>query len=132
MKIIAVDFDGVIHSFTTPWTNVLEINDPIVPGAAEWLTMLTKYYKVILHTCRLSWKPGEEYHEDVLISDRIIKIKQFLASNNVSMTVIEKLEFHTTPGKPYANIYVDDHGYRFTGEFPSNETLDELKPWNRQ
>ena len=34
---VAVDFDGVIHSYTTLWFTASVIPDPPVPGAIEWL-----------------------------------------------------------------------------------------------
>ena len=36
-RTVLVDFDGVIHSYTSPFTTPDEIKDPPVPGAFEWL-----------------------------------------------------------------------------------------------
>lgn len=34
---LAVDFDGVLHQYTTPWSNAATIPDPPVDGAIAWL-----------------------------------------------------------------------------------------------
>src|SRR5690348_3599913 len=35
--IICVDFDGVVHSYSSGWKGVSVIPDPPVPGAIEWI-----------------------------------------------------------------------------------------------
>lgn len=44
--ILCVDFDGVIHLYTTPWTNAFTISDGPVPGALEWLWKATEWFDV--------------------------------------------------------------------------------------
>ena len=34
--------------------------------------------------------------------------------------------------KPAATIYIDDHGWRFEGAWPSIETIRGLKPWHKR
>ena len=35
--IICVDFDGVIHSYTSGWQGIAQVTDPPVDGAIKWL-----------------------------------------------------------------------------------------------
>ena len=37
MKILCLDFDGVIHSFTSGWRGAGIIPDPPVPGALDFI-----------------------------------------------------------------------------------------------
>ena len=37
---VCVDFDGVIHQHTTPWTDACDIHDPPVEGAFDYLREL--------------------------------------------------------------------------------------------
>lgn len=37
MKTICIDFDGVLHSYTSGWQGEDVASDPPVPGAIEWL-----------------------------------------------------------------------------------------------
>ena len=54
---VCVDFDGVLHSYTTPWINAHTIPDPPVQGAIAWLaTMLEKFDVVIFSTRCKTWR----------------------------------------------------------------------------
>ena len=44
---IAIDFDGVIHSFKSGWQGHRKISDPPVDGAIEWLKMLIHSDEVV-------------------------------------------------------------------------------------
>jgi len=41
--ILCVDFDGVIHSYTSKWVDEATIPDPPVPGALRWLWKATEW-----------------------------------------------------------------------------------------
>ena len=40
--ILCVDFDGVIHSYTSGWEGIDMIPDPPVEGAIKWLWRATR------------------------------------------------------------------------------------------
>jgi len=48
---IAIDFDGVIHTYEHGWKNGTIYGD-LVPGALEALTVLMREYAVFIHTTR--------------------------------------------------------------------------------
>ena len=54
-KIISVDFDGVLHHYTSEWAGPLVITDPPTPGAIPWLLSLVHHKRivVVIHSCRL-------------------------------------------------------------------------------
>lgn len=49
---IAVDFDGVIHSYVSPWKAEHIIPDAPVEGAIDWLVRMLKHFDVVIFTTR--------------------------------------------------------------------------------
>jgi hypothetical protein len=45
---VAVDFDGVIHSYASPWVNAETIPDPPVDGAIAWLNEIADDFEVVI------------------------------------------------------------------------------------
>lgn len=109
---ISVDFDGVIHQYTSPWVAPHIIPDPPVPGAIEWLKEMQKHFEVIIMSTRCQTPEG------------ITAIYTWLAERGVSGVTIsyEKLP---------ALIYLDDRGIRFEGRFPTRDEIHRARPWNK-
>lgn len=131
---IACDFDGVVHSYTSPWTKVLDINDPPVPGAIEWLTAvaLDPEIRVIIHSCRFAMEPEAAwYWEATPLRPRIRALQDWLHHHGMTAKAIAGVEVWAYKGKPHATVYLDDRGFRFEGDFPSPEALRALKQWNK-
>lgn len=128
--VVAVDFDGVIHSYTSPWVSAEVIPDAPVEGAIEWLCRMVQKFTVVIFTTRGKTEEGrkavlewiQRHHDDryaaVTEGDR-----KWLVSN---LTV--------TAEKPPALIYLDDRAYRFEGPgtFPTSEQIHAAKPWNKR
>jgi len=112
---VAVDFDGVIHQYTSPFPGVNQIPDPPVPGALDFLrSLIDAHYRVLIFSTRCLEKPGHE--------GGIQAMKEWLTSNGLEEKYLRHLEF--TAEKQAAIMYIDDRGWRFEGTFP---TLDEIK-----
>lgn len=123
---IAVDFDGVLHSYSTPWKATHIIPDPPVNGAIEWLWgVLQKMDVVIFSTRCRSWRgrhairkwlkmySGGLYYEDPL--------------GGIGLEDVQ-LSYE----KPPALVYLDDRAWRFEGEFPTVEQIHRAIPWNKR
>lgn len=110
-KTIALDFDGVLHSYTSGWTGPVP-EDPPVDGAQKFVEWLQDKYEVVLFSSRADTKAG------------IDGIKSWLKDHNFPALEV----YHE---KPAAEVYVDDRGFRFTGDF--NKVKDFLggdtSPW---
>lgn len=124
---IAVDFDGVIHSYTSPWTKAHEIPDPPVVGAILWLSQMVQDFNVWILSTRCKTFRGR----------RAVRayIKQHAGNlwypDPTGCVPLE--EIRTTCTKPPCLIYIDDRGYRFEGNnFPNRQTVHELRPWNKR
>lgn len=50
--ILCVDFDGVVHSYTSGWKGAAVIPDPPVPGALRWLWEATDSFDVQIYSSR--------------------------------------------------------------------------------
>src|ERR1700761_5103098 len=56
--ILCVDFDGVIHEYSSPWTNSETISDGPVPGALRWLWKATEWFQVVIYSSRSKERAG--------------------------------------------------------------------------
>jgi hypothetical protein len=118
--ILCIDFDGVIHSYISPWTNAETISDSPVPGAIEWLESLLDDFEVCIYSSRSK------------SSLAICEMKNWLYKYGMDWEDIERIKFPMQ--KPAAFLTIDDRTICFEGEF-NNLTLKELlkfKPWNRR
>jgi hypothetical protein len=120
MKTIAIDFDGVLHSYMTPWTDAKTISDPPVDGAIDFLRDLaaTSRWDVAIFTTRNYDPEGPK------------AIRRWLIKYGLEEALVAKLRFPME--KPKAFVGIDDRVLTFTGEFPSMEALENFKPWNKR
>lgn len=131
--IILVDFDGVIHSYTSGWLGADVIPDPPVPGAIEWLiqhlpvpdpicAMASPYRgpEVQIYSSRSSQKGGVKAMQEWLI-------KHGLDRYYISECI---LKFPTE--KNAAFLTIDDRAICFDGRFPTTEEMLSFKPWNKR
>jgi trehalose-6-phosphatase len=105
-RTIALDFDGVIHSYTSGWTSAADIPDAPVEGAKEAIAELRKEYSVAIYSARAGQPGGKE------------AIEKWLADNGIEVDEI-------SAEKPPAHVYVDDRGITFRGDWP--DTLAKIK-----
>lgn len=86
--LVAVDFDGVLHQKSPDFSD--DITGDAVPGAAEGLRRLAERYDVVIFTARTKLDP----------------VRRWLADHGMG-------GFAVTHEKPPAELYIDDHGFRF-------------------
>ena len=106
---IAVDFDGVIHSYSKGF-NDGSIYDGLVPGVREAMAKLKEKFYIYISSARSDSKEGKEAIEEYL---RINKIP----FDEVSLT------------KPPAKIYIDDRAIRFKNW---EQTLEDVDNFDRE
>ena len=101
-KVIAIDFDGVIHRSSLGFHDGTVYDDPI-PGAKEALKLLSSEYEIVIYSCKAN--PDRPY-----INGRSGEqiIWDWLEKEGMSQYV-SKVSFE----KPNAVCYVDDKGIRF-------------------
>jgi hypothetical protein len=118
---VAVDFDGVIHSYTSAWVSEEFIPDPPVEGAIEWLNEISRHFTVVIHTTR-----GRTFEGRAAVF-------HYLRDHGYTGGTAESGGIKVTHEKIPALVYVDDRGWRFTGpgSFPTVREIHEARPWNR-
>lgn len=112
---VAVDCDGVLHSYTTPWSSADSLPDPPVPGAIEWLNEIVKHFDVVILTTRGDQEGGNE---------AVIAWLREHGYTGPDLLVTSK--------KVPALVYIDDRAWRFEGDnFPTAQQVHEARPWNK-
>lgn len=128
--ILCLDFDGVIHSYTSGWKGIEEIPDPPVDGAIEFLYEATQHFNVCIYSTRSQSDWGVSAMRDWLGKWEAV----YWASNpdkprpRTCLTLL--IDFPKS--KPPAFVSLDDRVLTFNGVFPDMETLKTFKPWNKK
>lgn len=121
--ILCLDFDGVIHSYTSGWKGARNIPDPPVDGALDFISdALASGWDVVIHSSRARYFGG------------ITAMRAWLrhhAGNQWDCMGASLCDVRFTRWKPSALVTIDDRAVTFTGVFPALETLRAFKPWNK-
>lgn len=113
-KSIAIDFDGVLHAYTSPWTKASEVRDGPTPGALEAVKeYIMAGYNVVVYSARANDPDGE------------VAMHQWLQKHGFPV-------LHIATEKPHAELYIDDRGFQFIGDWPSVEYISSFRPWNKR
>jgi len=105
-EIIALDFDGVIHSYISGWKGVDCIPDPPVPYAEEAINILRdKGYEVVVWSTRCSEPDG------------ICAIRNWLKEWHITVDKVVMT-------KPPCVWYIDDRAITFKGDW--RQTLVDI------
>jgi len=131
--ILCLDFDGVIHSYSSGWRGARVIPDPPVPGAIRWLrsllsdpecicAMAPRYldFNVQIYSSRSRYFGGRR------------AMKKWLAREFEKIgdppQLVELIKFPRM--KPPAFLQIDDRALTFRGVFPTVAEMKAFKPWN--
>ena len=122
---VAVDFDGVIHSYTSPWVAPHVIPDLPVAGAIDWLFQMIQRFDVVIFTTR-----GKTWRGRRAVRQYIRRFAGHIWYEAQGTRGLEDVTVSAT--KPAALIYLDDRAYRFDGQnFPSAAEVHAARPWNK-
>ena len=158
-KIIALDFDGVIHSYTSGWQGPRTISDPPVPGAMEFIVRLQDAdFKVVVFSSRSRYWFGRRAMRGYIRfamecqvqadSDlygiglgETALLRRVLAEGEAHMEpwhvavfdaiqkIMDDIDFPTE--KPPAHLTIDDRAMQFTGTWPGLDEVRNFVPWNK-
>lgn len=132
--ILVLDFDGVIHSYTSPWKAADIIPDPPVPGFFPFLAdMLAHGYEVHIFSSRSGQAGGIAAMRQYLYQ----AASDYAAAPDADprlalpalVDMVDQLQFPTE--KPPAKLTIDDRAITFMGTWPTYEMVRNFKPWNK-
>lgn len=127
--ILCVDFDGVIHSYTSPWAGADQVLDPPVPGALRWLWKATEWFDVQIYSSRSSQPDGIAAMKDWFV-DRLFE--EWGDDEFVITSFMASLSF--PKDKPAAFLTIDDRAVTFEGDWSELDPCEllQFKPWNKR
>jgi hypothetical protein len=131
--ILCLDFDGVIHSYTSGWQGADVVSDPPVDGAIEFLRTALGAFRVAIYSSRSGQQGGIEAMKAWLKSHATAYYDDFYSAplaNERAALMVERIEWPTT--KPPAMLTIDDRAITFTGQWPDMEDLLTFQPWNKR
>jgi hypothetical protein len=147
--ILCLDFDGVLHSYTSGWKGARLIPDPPVPGALEFVATAPVRFRVHILSSRPHQWGGRRAMKRWLRG-------HYIALGNAEDTPEWWLKhIHAAGGmepwpqaveaatdmlmscigwplfKPSAMVTIDDRALTFTGQWPALADIAAFKPWNK-
>lgn len=122
--ILCLDFDGVLHSYTSGWKGIDVIPDPPVEGAMEFLVEAAQHFDVQIFSSRSS--------EYIGIQAMYSWVADWLGGylGEPDKFIAENITFPLQ--KPPALVTIDDRAITFGGTFPDIDTISNFKPWNKK
>lgn len=150
--ILTLDFDGVIHSYSSGWKGARVIPDPPVPGALEFIVLALGHFRVAVHSSRSHQWGGRRAMKrwmrahlfrlaaDCDTDNPAYRIVWEAASatmgpwpnicREVADRIVRQIEWPLF--KPPSMVSIDDRCLTFTGKWPAIDDLIGFKPWNKK
>nr|DAR59328.1 MAG TPA: hypothetical protein [Caudoviricetes sp.] len=110
---VVFDFDGVIHSYKSPWQGADFIPDAPVVGIREAIADIRKLYNVVVVSSRC------------IVPEGMKAVKDYLEKTGIEVDAV-------MAEKPPAIVYIDDRAICFDGK-PSKllSKITNFVPWNK-
>ncbi len=112
--ILCLDFDGVLHSYTSGRQGETIIPDPPVEGAQEFCEAAVEYFTVMVYSSRSKTVEGR------------LAMASWLEEHGFPT------ELHFAVEKPPAFVTLDDRAITFTGHWPTIDELLAFQPWHQR
>lgn len=133
--ILCLDFDGVLHSYSSGWKGADVIPDPPVNGMAAFLDKAVEVFDVQVFSSR-THQPGGVEAMKTFIWDALAHYFdcQFAGDPRGLERALAIRDAISYPAeKPPAMVSIDDRALCFTGNFADFDPkrLLEFKPWNK-
>jgi hypothetical protein len=143
MPTIVIDFDGVIHSYTSGWKGIAKIPDPPVQGALDALfRLLDAGFEVAIYSSRSSSLRGRWMMQRWL--QRAI-VEHWLKGGSLPSGVEAECwgdaagvyrRFSWPWFKPSAILTIDDRALTFNGDWShpdyTSDNIRNFQPWNKR
>lgn len=148
---IALDFDGVLHSYRSGYTGEIPMDEPVEGAQLFCEMLLERGYEVVIFTTRAHPNLAKtQYNRFVELARQneegkwesmgnkgltlgVVGIRQWLRHHGFPAEIVNAQVTHK---KEHADLFVDDRGFRFDGSFSA--VLDflsanpECHTWTRR
>lgn len=125
LPILCLDFDGVLHSYSSGWQGADVIPDPPNPGAILFLDRAVKKFTVQIYSSR-------SHQENGILAMQCwlrLQLHKFV-DEALAEEIYAAIGWPTN--KPPAMVTIDDRAIMFTGEWPTIDDLLAFQPWNKK
>lgn len=138
--ILCLDFDGVIHSYSSGWRGAGTVSDPPVPGAVEFLVRATEHFEVHIFSSRSHQLGGidamKAWLKRHIAAERQMRMTAPLEQPGYSDALADGMVEKTLKfplNKPPACVTIDDRALTFNGNWEEFDlkSLLAFKPWNK-
>jgi hypothetical protein len=133
--ILCLDFDGVLHSYSSGWKGADVIPDPPTDGMAAFLDEAIELFDVQIFSSRTHQSGGmfamRSFIWDALVHHFDCPFAGDPRGLDRALAIRDALKYPTE--KPPAMITIDDRALCFTGNWADFDPkrLLEFKPWNK-
>jgi len=125
--ILCLDFDGVLHSYSSGWKGVGVCDDPPVPGAEDFLHEATRFFRVAIYSSRSKSLRGRAAMRSYMY--RHFNMPLTFSPDHSHDFLHEEVYYPWF--KPSAFLTIDDRAITFKGTWPEIDSLRSFKPWNK-
>lgn len=152
-ELITLDFDGVLHAYTTPFTTADKVEDGAVPGAIKWLLEALDEYDIAVFSARSSqpggipamrqwlkrelilWLSGSTKVKDIIARAYLANYQPKTSDSHYEMCVwadgiVNRIQWPIT--KIPSKLYIDDNAHRFEGKFPKLSAIKDMNSWVKE
>jgi len=133
--ILCLDFDGVLHSYSSGWKGADVIPDPPTDGMAAFLDKAVDFFDVQIFSSR-THQPGgvdamKRFIWDALAHHFDCPFAGDPRGFDRALAVRDAISYPTE--KPAAMVSIDDRALCFTGNWADfdPQRLLEFQPWNK-
>lgn len=128
--ILCLDFDGVLHSYTSGWQGADVVADPPVKGTLQFLLEATKHFRIAIFSSRSNQPGGPEAMRQWLGYWSVDE--EHGLPHDTDLAFLSEIEWPTE--KPPAFLTIDDRALTFNGDWSEldPEALLSFKPWNKK
>jgi hypothetical protein len=132
--ILCLDFDGVLHSYTSGWSGADVILDPPTTGAMAFILDAMEHFTVAIYSSRSNAPGGIPAMQEWLAMHMEAHVRKAWGLGGGELresleNVLGAIQWPTT--KPPALVTLDDRAVTFTGNFPGVEELRRFEPWTK-
>lgn len=157
---LALDFDGVLHSYRSGWQGARNIPDEPVLGSMFFVLRASHYFRIAIFSSRSrhwggrkaikQWLEGSlaiaghtidgrhalHRYPRLLEYDQEMVMEGYNTRSIAGMRHVARAfirsELSFPLFKPAAHLTIDDRAWCFDGRFPLIDEIQAFKPWNRR